>query len=204
MHPTIRILYLLALAAAVYIATPLALVALLVALGLLMLYCRAENFLKLLRRMRWLLLFLLVIYAFNTPGEYVRQWPFEFAPTYEGLLAGLLQVLRIVIMLAGVSLLLKTTNRNDLMAGFFLLLYPLKWIRLHPERLAVRLWLTLHYVETVPPAKSISGFLDSLDKLQNDLDDGVAPAEVRLELPAMHWPDALALLLLAFLGISLL
>lgn len=204
MHPTIRICYLLVLAAAVYIASPMSLAVLLAALGLLMLYCRAGNFLMLLRRMRWLMLFLLVIYAFNTPGEYLSQWPFEYAPTYEGLQAGLLQVARIVIMLAGVSLLLTTTDRNNLMAGFFLLLYPLKWLRIHPERLAVRLWLTLHYVETAPPARSIAGFVDSLDKLQIEAVAEAGPAEVNFDLPSLGWRDVLALLLLVLFGVALL
>src|SRR3546814_7169706 len=72
-------------------------------------------------------------------------WPFDFAPTYEGITAGFMQIARIGIMLAGVALLLTTTTRDNLMAGFFLVLYPLKWTGLNPERLAVRLWLTLHY-----------------------------------------------------------
>jgi hypothetical protein len=204
LHPTIRIIYLLALAVAVYVATPMMLVVLIAVLSALLLYCRAENFLKLLRRMRWLLLFLMIIYAFNTPGEYLRQWPFDIAPTYEGLHSGLLQIARIVIMLAGVALLLKTTSRDNLMAGFFLLLYPLKWIKLHPERLAVRLWLTLHYVEEAPPAKSIAGFLQSLDNLHNDVLPASAPEQIRFDLPGVYWLDVAAVLALVGIGIYLL
>lgn len=194
----------LALAWAVHIESPMTLMVLITVSSGLLLYNRAENFLKLLRRTHWLLLFLLIIYAFNTPGEYLRQWPFDMAPTYEGLQSGLLQITRIVIMLAGVALLLKTTPREDLMAGFFLLMYPLKWIRLHPERLAVRLWLTLYYVEEDPPAKFIAGFLESLDKLQNNVLPASAPEQIRFVLPALGWVDAAALIALAGLGIYLL
>src|SRR3546814_19079176 len=91
-------------------------------------------------------------------------WPFDFAPTYEGITAGFMQIARIGIMLAGVALLLTTTTRDNLMAGFFLVLYPLKWTGLNPERLAVRRWLTLHYVDHAPAVRSIAAFLDSLDK----------------------------------------
>lgn len=189
----------LALAAAVYIVPPMSLAILLAMSIVLMLYWHAGNFLKLLRKMRWLLLFLLVIYAFNTPGEYLRDWPFDLAPTYEGLYTGMLQATRLVIMLAGVSILLKTTSRDNLMAGFFLFLYPLKWIRLSPERLAARLWLTLHYVETAPPAGSIADFLESLDEVHN-IPASAAPSEIHFELPALSWQDAFALLLLMMLG----
>lgn len=183
------------LALAVYITSPAVLIALLTVLLLGILYYKAMNFLFLLRRMRWLLLFLLVIYGFNTPGEYIREWPFEFAPTYEGVLLGLQQVGRISIMLASVALLLKTTSRNHLMAGFFLMLYPLGWLKFNPERLAVRLWLTLHYAEEAPPVGSLSGFLDSLDKLESIVATASASEKIRFELPDMSWKDALAVLI---------
>ena len=192
-----------ALAAAVYVAKPVELAVLLAACIALMLYYRTDNFLKLLRKMRWLLLFLLVIYAFNTPGEYLRGWPFDFAPTYEGLQAGLLQAGRISIMLAGVSILLTITSRESLMAGFFLLLYPLKGIGLPPERLAVRLWLTLHYVETVPPPRSVAAFLESLDKVDDLHVATSAPDEINFNLPPLTLRDAVALLMLIAMGMVL-
>lgn len=203
LHPTIRIICLLALTVVVYIFTPMALVVLSALLGLLLLHYKARNFFKLLKRMRWLLLFLLIIYAFNSPGEYLRQWPFDIVPTYEGLNLGVLQVVRILLMLAGVALLLKTTPRSSLMAGFFLLLYPLKWLKLHPERLAVRLWLTLHYVEEAPPARSIDGFLQSLDNVHSDVPPS-APEQIYFELPGLCWVDVVAVLVLVGMGVSLL
>lgn len=203
-HPTIRIIFLLALAGAVYIAPLTGLAVLLAGLVVMMLHWRAENFLKLLKKMRWLLFFLLVIYAFNTPGEYLRQWPFDIMPTYEGLYAGILQASRIIIMLAGVSLLLTTTSRDSLMTGFFLLLYPLKWMGLSPERLAVRLWLTLHYVETAQPARSIAGFMESLEQVNQAPASASAPDEVHFELPPLTWRDGIGLFLLIFLVLMLL
>ncbi len=115
-----------------------------------MLYYRTHGFWKLLRRVRWLLLFLILIFAFNIPGEYVRSWPFEVAPTYEGLADGLLQSARICIMLAGLALLLGTTHRVSLITGFYQLLIPLRFLKFNRERFAARLWLTLHYVDETP------------------------------------------------------
>ncbi|HEU4707941.1 MAG TPA: CbiQ family ECF transporter T component [Methylophilaceae bacterium] len=200
LHPSVRIIYLLTLAFAVYALGPRSMLVLMAALAGLLLYFRAGNFLNMLKRMRWLFLFLMIIYAFNTPGEYVRNWPVDLAPTYEGLQAGLWQVGKIAAMLAGVALLLKTTSRNSLMAGFFLLMYPLKWIGLHPERLAVRLWLTLHYVEQTPPARSIAAFLNSLDKVDRQEASSEMLGNIQLDIPRLSWRDMAAVLLLIVVG----
>lgn len=190
---------------AVYLADLWDLLGLMIVLFALLVYYKAGDFLNLLRRMRWLLIFLLLVYAFNTPGEYVAQWPFDIAPTHEGIAAGLMQTARVCIMLAGVALLLTTTTRDNLMAGFFLVLYPLKWIGLNPERLAVRLWLTLHYVDQAPAMRSIATFLDSLDKVnQNaDIQQG-QPQIVHLELPGFSWKDLAAILFILISGFYLL
>ena len=154
--------------------------------------------------MRWLLLFMALVYAFNTPGEYVPQWPFNTAPTYEGMIAGFMQMARIAIMLAGVSLLMTTTTRDNLMTGFFLVLYPLKLIGLNPERLAVRLWLTLHYVDQSPRVNSISTFLTSLDEAHQNADTQGQPQTICFESPAFSWKDLAAILAMLVTGLYLL
>src|SRR5690606_10978811 len=116
------------------------LVALGIMLSLAMLYYRTSNFWKLLLRVRWLLITLVLIFAFNIPGEYVRSWPLEFAPTYEGFATRIMQSAKICIMLAALALLLGTTNRENLIAGFYQLLAPLRMLKLNPERFAARLW----------------------------------------------------------------
>lgn len=188
----------------VYLAGVQELLILAVVLSGLLVYYRARDFLNLLRRMRWLVLFLLLVYAFNTPGEYVTQWPFDLAPTYEGIIAGFMQMARIGIMLAGVSLLLTTTTRDTLMTGFFLVLYPLKWIGLNPERLAVRLWLTLHYVDQAPPIRSISAFLNSLDEANQNIESEGQPQSIYLEALGVSWKDFVAVFLMLMMGLYLL
>lgn len=173
-------------------------------LSTLLAYYKAADFLNLLRRMRWLLLFMALVYAFNTPGEYMSQWPFDTAPTYEGIIAGLMQMARIGIMLAGVSLLMTTTTRDNLMTGFFLVLYPFKLIGLDPERLAVRLWLTLHYVDQSPKVNSISTFLTSLDEAHQNTETQGRPQSIRLESPAFSWKDMAAVLTMLITGFYLL
>ena len=205
MHPSIKIICLLVLAIAVHALGYKPLLAMAAALLGALLYYRASGFLRILKRLRWLLLSLLLIFAFNTPGEYMQPWPFDFAPTYEGLQAGLLQAVRLSMMLAGLSLLLVKTNREQLMAGFFLLLYPLRYMNLSPERFAARLWLTLHYVEQSEGTKTKAGFFDRLDELKSHDDEPHnGPETIELVLPAMSWRDIVVVIVLIVAGIYLL
>ncbi|MDP2248467.1 MAG: CbiQ family ECF transporter T component, partial [Nitrosomonadales bacterium] len=150
MHPSVRVIALLMFAIAAYAVHGLGLVftfmvmlICLIFLGLLMPHWTALNaspdsgddnqtrrfwgvieFFKLLRRVRYILLFLLIVYAFNTPGEYLPGWYFEMAPTYEGIVAGIEQALRLSLILAGLAILLVTTNRDQLIAGLYYLAFP--------------------------------------------------------------------------------
>ena len=205
MHPSIKILCVLALAIAVHVPNDLVLSLMAVMLSILLLYYRAGGFWRMLRRVRWLLISMVLIFAFNTPGEYLPQWPFELAPTYEGLYAGLLQAVRLCMMLAGLALLLATTSRENLMAGFFLLLYPLRLVKLHPERFAARLWLTLHYVDHAPPAQLSQNFFGRLANMNiSDEDTHSGPEQIHLISPQLTWRDALALFAVIAFGIYLL
>jgi energy-coupling factor transport system permease protein len=149
MHPLIRILAVVFLAILVQAANA-SLLGLAAALILLAnLYAGGASMFRLLRRSRWLILMLLVIYAFATPGEYVSGWPLTPfpVPTYEGLLAGVSQAVRMTVMLGGIALLLTITPRDELIAGIYLLTTPIRYFGGVPERFAARLWLSLHYVE---------------------------------------------------------
>jgi len=102
----------------------------------------------LLRRTRWIMLSLLVIYAWATPGGGVWEGIAEFSPTWEGLAEGLLQLARLVFALAGLSILLGLLTQQQLIGGLYALARPLCYLGVSRERLAVRLALTLHYAET--------------------------------------------------------
>lgn len=159
---------------------------------MLVLY-RAPNAMRMLKRLRWLILTILLVYAFNTPGEYVnlggdRLWP--IAPTYEGVQTGVSQVLRLSVVVMALVLLLARTDRDALIGGLYTLFKPLSCFGLDPERFAVRLWLTLHYVENDRGLSSKSGqvitsFLtqignkfDALDVDEEMLDSITLQAEV--------------------------
>ena len=107
-----------------------------------------NQFFRSIKRLKWFFLVLIIIFAFNTPGEYVLTSSAFISPTYEGLIAGGTQALRIMAMLAALSLVLACNTRQQLISGFYFLFSPLNYLGLDVARFAARLWLTLYYVES--------------------------------------------------------
>lgn len=101
----------------------------------------------LLRCTRWIMLSLLLIYAYATPC--VAEWASlaQFSPTHKGLTNGLLQLCRLAFTLASLAILLNLLPRQQLISGLYVLTYPLRYFGLSRERLAVRLALTLQYAD---------------------------------------------------------
>lgn len=104
-------------------------------------------FLFLLRRTRWILLSVSIIYMYTSPGE--ALWPQlgVVSPVVEGIWDGLSQLLRLATVLAGLSILLTSLSQSQLIAGLYTLSRPLVFLGLPRERVAVRLALTLRYAE---------------------------------------------------------
>ncbi|MDP1682251.1 MAG: CbiQ family ECF transporter T component [Burkholderiales bacterium] len=139
---------------------------------------------RLVRRTRILLIALLVLYAFSTPGSpLIAAWE---VPTQEGLQAGALQAWRLLLMITALAILLARLKREQLLAGIYGLLAPLKPLGLPLERIAVRLWLTLQYAESGLPANSIRERWEAALTLPN------APSSnITLEFPAFTLLDLL-------------
>ncbi len=115
---------------------------------MLLLYSKNTHFFKMMKKLKWLFLFMFIILSFNTPGQHFLVWPFDIIkPSYEGVHGGLMQVLRITLMLAALSVLLTKNSRQELISGFYFVSYPFRFFGLDVERFAARLLLTLHYAE---------------------------------------------------------
>lgn len=150
-----------------------------------------------LPRLRWLLLAMLLVYAWATPGQYL--WSGWLAPTQEGLWLGCEQSLRIVAVIASLQLLLVSMTRDQLLAGLYALAKPLDWLCLSRERLAIRLALTIEMTESLLEEKM------SFRRLLQELDRDV-PQESRL-VNLQHCPwskrqQALLILLLMMIVLS--
>lgn len=200
LNPATKILLWLILALSIQWLHARSLLALSLLLSLLLAAAHANEFGRLLRRTRWLLLSLLLIYAFATPGDPLLPKLGAASPTVQGLTAGGMQAWRLAVLLAGLALLLATCSRDALLAGLYLLLRPFKFLGLDAEKFAVRIWLTLHYAEQEQAKGAGEWWL----KLRSAL--APAPGEmesVALEMERLSWRDALALLLAVALIILL-
>ena len=130
-------------------------------------FSHQSQFLRAIKRFKWFFLVMMAIFAFNTPGEHIASWPFNISPTYEGLLAGFTQTLRICVMLAAISLIIAANTRQQLISGFYFIFLPLKYLGLEVERFAARLWLTLHYVELQRNNITSQDFIGRLKEMTN-------------------------------------
>lgn len=117
-----------------------------------------HRFMKLLRRMRLLLVVLFAVTLLMTPGS--ALWPeWGLYPTREGVMLALTQLIRLLGMLATVTLLLESTDRRSLAAGCLALLSPLAGRAQWPERAVARLLLVFDYLETAPPPRNLQDVL---------------------------------------------
>ena len=159
-----------------------ALIACCAALTLLLLPQRQrQRFGAVLRRTRVLMLSLMAIYAFATPGDAWISSLDTFSPTRQGLMLGLEQGLRLYAALAGLCLLLARMARDRLLAGIYALLQPLRPLGVEPERAGARLWLTLHYAEQRAHGDNWRRILHELGSPAPVLADAVRP----IKFPAL-------------------
>lgn len=104
------------------------------------------RFLLMLRRTRFLLLSILILFAAATPGEPLPGWAGTLGLSLQGSTLALAHSLRLSLLLALLALLLEHLSLAELVGGLYVLLAPLGS---HPQRsrMALRLLLVLDYVE---------------------------------------------------------
>ncbi len=151
LHPLVRIVVLLVFIAGMALAHPLLLIG--GACGLLLAYTLAGfpalgGLLRMVIRLRWLLVAILLVYGWWTPGELL--WPAldRFSPTLQGIGFGLIRIVALVCIVSAVHFLLQVTERGQLVAALMLLSAPFLG-PLARERFAVRVLLTLEAVVPV-------------------------------------------------------
>ncbi|MCK9379591.1 MAG: hypothetical protein M0P95_00840 [Sulfuritalea sp.] len=113
-------------------------------LALVALLAATSHLRLLLRRSRWLMLTMLVMFGWLTPGTPVPLIP---GATQEGLLLAGDSLARLFVALSMVALILRALSPPELVAGIRSLLAPLALLRISRDRIAVRLALTLNEVE---------------------------------------------------------
>jgi hypothetical protein len=148
----------------------------------------AARFFSLLRRTRWILVSVFLIYAYTSPGA--SLWPHlgMFSPVAEGLEHGLLQLLRLLAVLAGLSILLTLLSQAQLIAGLYTLCRPLVFLGVSRERFAARLALTLHYAESAM-RDTATNWRGSIEQLYEQLPS--TPGYIELRMVPFTRRDAL-------------
>ncbi len=158
--------------------------------------------LLLLRRTRWILLSLLLIYAYAMPGTPWFAQLGGFSPGREGTVDGLIQMTRLLIMLAGLAIVLALLSGEQLIAGLYLLFYPLRYLGISREKIVVRLALTLRYAESAMLSGTSHGLrsLENLGSLAS-----LSSERIELQLFPLAWKDWLLLVVtgLLVLGVFL-
>lgn len=189
-HPAVLIFVWVCLAVATQTLSSRALLGAGAALLIVAYMQNAARLRSLLRRTRWILFSLLLIYAYVTPGT--ALWPAlaQFSPTLEGLYGALLQLSRIVAALAALAILLNLLSRQQLVSGLYVLAYPLRFVGIARERAAVRLALTLHYAESAL-TPTTQGWRARMDEMLTQPDGESTFDDIELHCPALTLRDGL-------------
>jgi len=173
-------------------------------LSLWALFKHRTRFFTMLRRIRWLIVVLFLVTLLMTPGTALfPAW--GLYPTAEGVALGVTQLLRLIGMLAAVSLLLDTTDDRSLAAGCLSLLQPLAGQRQWPTRAVARLLLVFHYLETAPQPRSLQDVLTFTGADLNGVPESSGPEVLVLDvvpLSAREQVFALLILLTAVFSLA--
>lgn len=155
--------------------------------------------LRLMRRIRYLLLTLLVLFICATPGEYVRPELGWLSPTREGLALAWQHGGRLVLVVSLLALLLQFLSPQALVTGLVGLLPP--WACVPRERIALRLMLVLKYVEGERQRPGRSAWLEWLGWLDAD-QDGMTDETIQIAQPRVSWRDGVLIGLTLLWGVG--
>lgn len=191
-HPAVSISSWLIVAMAIELASPTQLQWFVVLAAFLLAGGGAQRFAQLMWRARWLWLALACLYAWTVPGTLL--WPSEYSPSIEGLQAGFMRIARLALMLAALARLLTELTAQQLAGGLYLMAKPLCLLGLDRRALAVRLALTLEYLEQRGNGRGW------LEELKMPYHSASGPDEMRFTIVAAGWRD----MLLLFAAIALL
>ena len=150
MHSGFLLLLWFAGVASVQFLAPVALACAVIACLLLALVCARSRVLRLLLRVRVLVLAILILFGWFTPGEALLvHWP-QWSPSREGIVLAALHGGRLLVVVSAVALLLERLPLERLVGGFYSLCRPFSLIGLRAGALALRLMLVLRFVDASP------------------------------------------------------
>ena len=116
-------------------------------------FCLARGrLLRSLPRLKWLFLSILLVYGWTVPGQYL--WQGWLSPTDTGLLLGLEQVMRLLIVTSSLQVLLMQMTKHEIFMSIYIFLTPLQYFNQLQSRFALRFALTLETAEDLLEKKN--------------------------------------------------
>lgn len=152
MHPVIRIICFLLLSGFVVFGGLYELVLGLLVVCSVVLIKRFQSLelsLRIIRRMKWFFISILVVYLWFTPGTPVLDLDMAGLPTEEGVSTGLLRVMSLVLIIFAVNYFVSAIARSKLVEAVIWLLVPVKWVGIDNRKIALRIALVLELIPKV-------------------------------------------------------
>ena len=100
-----------------------------------------KSHLKLINRMRWFFLALMVMYFWFTPG--IPAFDFAWSPTVEGLEQGGLRAGSLVLVIIAINFMIQVTPKDQILGALYWLLAPFQLLGLSREKFMLRVTLTM-------------------------------------------------------------
>jgi len=187
-HPALSLLLWAFAVLAVQLLSGWALAVLAAGLGIAALGLARQRTMRLVRRSRYLMLAIVVLFACFTPGRRLLAEPGWLPLTVEGVALAALHLGKLLCVITLVAILLERLARPELVLAIATLAAPLAWLGGDPGRLAVRLALVL---DLVADREST----DWRHWLESPL-PGSYPERIALAQRSMGWRDGVVLLVI--------
>jgi len=155
MHPVIRVICFLILSGFVVFGGVYELaLGLLIVTGVVLIkrFQSLELSLRIVKRMKWFFLSILIVYLWFTPGSPLWDTSLPGVPTLEGVRTGLLRITSLALIIFAVNYFVTAITRTKLIEAIIWLLYPIKWFGIDNRTIALRIALVL---ELIPKVQNI-------------------------------------------------
>ena len=152
---------------------------------------------RILYRSRWLMVSLIGLFVWLTPGTPI---PWAGGATFEGAQFAADQLARLLLSIAAVAILLRVLDNQRLIAGLRDLAAPLAVLGISPDRLAVRLALTLDRIDHGDLA--FSGLVAALRGGLSDAPAGKAAERIEISSSSLGRSDAAAIAFVSLLVLA--
>ena len=152
MHPVIRVICFLILSGFVVFGGVYELLLGLLIVASIVLIKRFQSLelsLRIIKRMKWFFLSILIVYLWFTPGTPLLNIDVPGIPTLEGIRTGLLRVTSLILVIFAVNYFVTAIARTKLVEAIIWLLYPVQWLGIDNRTIALRIALVLELIPKV-------------------------------------------------------